>query len=162
MKNLELPKNVKLEILRLLSQQEGKLFNKIDPVSFFDLLLDLRARRSTDARFTDAKGDLQQHYVNNNDWTLEEILLDKYNFINSDENFFKLLDLVISPTVNSTEEEVKFFYYSLNPILNSYSLEYRLKNINDDGISIFEIDALDSENRKPPTIPLLRWFPAMW
>ena len=147
MKNLELPKNVKLEILRLLSQQEGKLFNKIDPVSFFDLLLDLRARRSTDARFTDAKGDLQQHYVNNNDWTLEEILLDKYNFINSDENFFKLLDLVISPTVNSTEEEVKFFYYSLNPILNSYSLEYRLKNINDEGISIFEIDALDSENQ---------------
>lgn len=111
MKNLQLSKNVKLEILRLLAQQEGKLFEKIDPVSFFDLLLDLRTIPSTDTRFTDAKGDLQQHYVNNNDWTLEEILLDKYNFINSDENFFKLLDLVISPTVNSTEEEVKFFYY---------------------------------------------------
>lgn len=147
MKNLQLSKNVKLEILRLLAQQEGKLFEKIDPVSFFDLLLDLRTIPSTDTRFTDAKGDLQQHYVNNNDWTLAEILLDKYDFINSDENFFKLLDLVISPTVNSTEEEVKFFYYSLNPILNSYSLEYRLKNINDEGISIFEIDALDSENQ---------------
>lgn len=146
MKNLQLSKNVKLEILRLLAQQEGKLFNKIDPVNFFDLLLDLRARPSTDTRFTDAKGDLQQHYVNNNDWTLEEILLDKYDFINSDKNFFNLLDLVISPTVNSNEEEVKFFYYSLNPILNSHSLEYRLKNINDEGISIFEIDSLNIEN----------------
>ena len=93
------------------------------------------------------KGDFTQHYINNNDWTLEEILLDRYDFINSDENFFNLLNLVVSPTINTTDEDVKFFYYSLNPILNSYSIEYRLKDINDDGISIYELDALDSENQ---------------
>lgn len=147
MKNLQLTKNIKLEILRLLAQQEEKLFNKIDSVSFFDSILNLRTKPSTDPRFADTKRDLQQHYVNNNDWTLEEILLDIYDFTNSDENFFKLLNLVISPTVNNTEEEVKFFYYTLNPILNSHSLEYRLKSINEHGVSVFELDALDSENQ---------------
>lgn len=147
MKNLQFTKNMKLEILRLLAQQEEKLFNKIDSVSFFDSILNLRAKPSTDPRFTDAKRDLEQHYINNSDWTLEEILLDRYNFTNSDENFFKLLNLIISPTVNNTEEEVKFFYYTLNPIFNSHSLEYRLKSVNEHGISIFELDTLDSENQ---------------
>lgn len=147
MKNLQLPKNIKIEILKLLAQQEERLFKKIDAVSFFDSILNLRAMPSTDARFQDARRDLQQHYMNNDDWTLDEILLDRYDFTNSDNNFFKLLNLVISPTVNETDEEVKFFYYTLNPILNSNSIEYRLKSINENGISIFELDALDSENQ---------------
>ena len=147
MKNSQLPKNIKLEILKLLAQQEEKLFKKIDAVSFFDSILNLRTMPSTDARFPDAKRDLQQHYINNSDWTLEEILLDRYDFINSDENFFKLLNLVVSPTVNDTEDEIKFFYYTINPILNNHSIEYRLKSINEYGLSIFELDVLDSENK---------------
>ncbi|WP_151717109.1 AAA family ATPase [Acinetobacter sp. TUM15071] len=147
MKNLQLAKNIKIEILRLLAQQEEKLFNKIDPLTFFDSILNLRALGSTDTRFTNARQDLEKHYVINSDWTLEEIFLDKYDFTNSDENFFKLLNLVVSPTVNDTEEEVKFFYYTLNPILNNHSLEYRLRNINEYGISIFELDTLDVDNR---------------
>lgn len=147
MKNLQLAKNIKLEILRLLAQQEEKLFKKIEPLEFFDSILNLRALPSTDNRFKDARRDFEKHYVINSDWTLEEILRDRYDFINSDENFFKLLNLVVSPTVNNTEEEVKFFYYTLNPILNNHSLEYRLKSINEHGISIFELDSLDSENQ---------------
>ncbi|EPK3150081.1 AAA family ATPase, partial [Acinetobacter baumannii] len=114
MLNLQLPKNIKLEILKILAKQEGKLFRKIDEVSFFDLILDLRSLPSTDSRYSDARGDLNQHYVNNSDWELEYILIDRFNFINSDENFFKLLNLVISPIVNDSEDEIKFFYHTLN------------------------------------------------
>ncbi len=67
-------------------------------LEFFDSILNLRAMPSTDNRYKDAKGDFTQHYINNNDWTLEEILLDRYDFTNSDKNFFKLLNLVVSPT----------------------------------------------------------------
>ncbi|MDC5417195.1 AAA family ATPase [Acinetobacter baumannii] len=147
MLNLQLPKNIKLEILKILAKQEGKLFRKIDEVSFFDLILDLRSLPSTDSRYSDARGDLNQHYVNNSDWELEYILIDRFNFINSDENFFKLLNLVISPIVNDSEDEIKFFYHTLNPILNNSSIEYRLRNINDAGLSIFEIDTLDNNNK---------------
>lgn len=98
MKNLQLAKNIKIEILRLLAQQEEKLFKKMGALEFFDSILNLRAMPSTDNRYKDAKGDFTQHYINNNDWTLEEILLDRYDFTNSDENFFKLLNLVVSPT----------------------------------------------------------------
>ncbi|KOA04749.1 hypothetical protein, partial [Acinetobacter baumannii] len=51
MLNLQLPKNIKLEILKILAKQEGKLFQKIDEVSFFDLILDLRSLPSTDSRY---------------------------------------------------------------------------------------------------------------
>lgn len=54
MKNLQLAKNIKIEILRLLAQQEEKLFNKIDPLTFFDSILNLRAMPSTDNRYKDA------------------------------------------------------------------------------------------------------------
>lgn len=147
MKNLQLARNIKLSILKLLAQEEEKLFKKIDAVSFFDLILDLRTLPSTDSRYQDAKGDLTKHYIANSDWTLEEILLDKYDFSNSDTNFFKLLNTVISPVVNDTEDEIKYFYYTLNPILNNHSIEYRLKSINEDELSVFEVDALDSHNR---------------
>ena len=66
MKNLKLDKNIKLEILRLLARQEKKLFNKIDSLSFFDSILNLRNKPSTDPRFADARRDFQQHYINNN------------------------------------------------------------------------------------------------
>lgn len=147
MKNLQLAKNIKIEILRLLAQQEEKLFKKIDPLEFFDSILNLRAMPSTDNRFKDARRDLEQHFIINSDWTLEEILLDRFDFTNSDENFFNLLNLVISPTINTTDEDVKFFYYTLNPILNSHSIEYRLRSINDEEISIYELDVLDVENQ---------------
>src|SRR5690606_22842021 len=128
MKNLQLAKNIKIEILRLLAQQEEKLFKKMGSLEFFDSILNLRTMPSTDNRFKDARRDLEQHYVINSDWTLEEILLDRYDFTNSDENFFNLLNLVVSPNINNTDEDVKFFYYSLNPILNSHLIEYRLKD----------------------------------
>lgn len=147
MNSLQLPKNIKLEILKILSKQEERLFKKIDAVSFFDLILNLRTLPSTDARFQDAKRDLHQHYINNDDWTLEEILLDRFDFINSDANFLKLLNIIISPTVNETEDEIKYFYHTLNPILNNYSIEYRLKRTNEIGLSVFELDVLDSHNR---------------
>lgn len=62
MKNLQLARNIKLSILKLLAQEEEKLFKKIDAVSFFDLILDLRTLPSTDSRYQDAKGDLTKHY----------------------------------------------------------------------------------------------------
>ncbi|KXO84079.1 AAA family ATPase [Acinetobacter venetianus] len=147
MLNLQPPRSIKLEILKILASQEDKLFHKIDAITFFDFILDLRNLRSTDSRYSDAKGDLTQHYINNSDWDLEYIFLDRFDFLDSDDNFFKLLNLVVSPIVNNSEDEIKFFYHTLNPILNNYSIEYRLKNINDDGLSIFEIDKFDNYNK---------------
>lgn len=147
MNSLQLPKNIKLEILKILAKQEERLFKKIDAVSFFDLILNLRTLPSTDVRYQDAKGDLTKHYINNDDWTLEEIFLDKYNFINSDINFSKLLNTIISSAVNETEDEIKYFYHTINPILNNFSIEYRLKGISENGLSIFEIDILDINNK---------------
>lgn len=147
MKILQLPKKAKLEILKILAQEENRLFTKINPVDFFELILDLRTLPSTDKRYGDARGDLTQHFINNNDWTLEEILLDRFNFLESDENFIKLLSQVISPIVNNSDDEIKYFYHTLNPILINYSVEFRLREISPDNLPIYVLDSLDENNR---------------
>lgn len=147
MKNFQLKRNIKLEILRLLAKQEIKIFKKIDPIVFFDEILDLKNLPSTDPRYKDARRDLIQHYINNNDWELDFILLERFNFIDSDEILIRLLNKVISPEVNETDDDIKFFYHTLNPILKNDLLEYRLKGIDDNSLSIFEIDELDEDNK---------------
>src|SRR5690606_25770651 len=143
MKNFQLKRNRKLEILRLLAKQEIKIFKKIDPIVFFDEILDLKNLPSTDPRYKDARGDLIQHYINNNDWDLDFILLERFDFLNSDENFIKLVNKVISPEVNEEDDDIKFFYHTLNPIFKKNLFEYRLKGIDENGLSIFEIDEFD-------------------
>lgn len=147
MKNFQLKRNIKLEILRLLAKHEIEIFKKIDPIVFFDEILDLKKLPSTDARYKDARGDLIQHYINNNDWELDYILLERFNFIDSDEILIGLLNKIISPEVNENDDDIKFFYHTLNPILKNDLIEYRLKGIDDNGLSIFEIDELDEDNK---------------
>ncbi|MFW1859388.1 hypothetical protein [Acinetobacter defluvii] len=147
MKNFQLKRNLKLEILRLLAKHEIKIFKKIEPIVFFDEILDLKNLPSTDSRYKDARGDLIQHYINNNDWELDYILLERFNFIDSDDIFIGLLNKIISPEVNENDDDIKFFYHTLNPILKNDFIEYRLKGIDDNGLSIFEIDELDEDNK---------------
>ena len=40
-------------------------------ISFLNSIWELRALPSTDSRFVDLMGDIQQHMINNNDWTFE-------------------------------------------------------------------------------------------
>lgn len=147
MKNLTISKKIKLEILKLLAQEELRLFKNIEPTDFFDTLLDLRLLPSLDIRYKDARGDFIQHYINNNDWDLEYIFLDRFNFKESDEIFFKLLEYVISPTVNNEQDDVMYFYHTLNSMLNKENLEFFVDKIDENEIPIYKIDKLNIEKR---------------
>ncbi|EPT9149127.1 TPA: hypothetical protein ACNV0S_002022 [Proteus mirabilis] len=77
---IPIDKKCKLEIINTLATMESELFKNISPLEFFDSILNLRILASEDPRYQDAYGDLNQHYINNNDWTLEYILLERFDF----------------------------------------------------------------------------------
>ena len=147
MNNLKISQRLKHEVLTLLTEHEDRLFKNIESVEFFDRILNLRLLPSTDNRFKDARGDFFQHYINNNDWSLEYILLDRFNFLESDEYFFKLLELIISPTVNTTQDDIQFFFHTLNPILNKEYLEFYVEKYNENNLTIYRIDKINIEKR---------------
>ncbi|WP_089604023.1 AbiJ-related protein [Acinetobacter piscicola] len=159
MDNLTLSRNLKIEILKLLSIEEVKLFQNIDSVDFFEEILDLRSLPSNDSRYQNARGDFIQHFINNSDWTLEEVFLDRFNFINSDINFINLLNFVISSQVNSNEYEIKFFFYTLNSLLAKEKFEYIPKGYDENNLPIYKVGRLDSNKRfkdiPDNTIPFL-------
>lgn len=147
MDNFTISKRVKIETLKILSNEQSRLFNNIEPIEFFDQLLDLRSLPSTDTRYSNARGDFHQHYINNDDWTLEEIFLEKFDFANSDENFIKLLNLIISPTINTNEDGIRYFYHTVNALIEQDNLEYTLISINNDGLPVYKIGEKNAKNR---------------
>lgn len=144
------PKKTKLDIIKILISEENRLFKNIEAIDFFDEILNLRLLPTTDTRpeYDDAFKDLKQHYINNPDWSLEYIFLEHppFKFLDSDDIFTKLLNLIISPKVNSNEDDIKFFYHSINPILNLDKLEYKIQSHNDSNLPIYEISKFDEQD----------------
>lgn len=143
-------KKTKLDIIKILISEENRLFKKIEAIDFFDKVLDLRLLPTTDSRpeYNDAYKDLKQHYINNSDWSLEYIFLEHphFKFLDSDDVFTKLLNLIISPKVNSNEDDIKFFYHSINSILKLDKLEYKIQSYDDSNLPIYKIAELDERD----------------
>jgi hypothetical protein len=85
----------------------GKAFHgRLDLITFLDKIWDLSKLPSTDSRFNDAKGDIWQHMVRNDDWSYSELLSSRLNLIDSDDKTFKrFLETRLHPLVVNTAEE---------------------------------------------------------
>ena len=79
---LELSKNLKLDILRVLLT-EKELFGSPDSdeniIKFLDEMLNLKALPSLDPRYDNAYDDAYKHLVSNYDWEYEYVLTERFN-----------------------------------------------------------------------------------
>ncbi|MER1762143.1 hypothetical protein KC987_12095, partial [Proteus mirabilis] len=144
---IPIDKKCKLEIINTLATMESELFKNISPLEFFDSILNLRILASEDPRYQDAYGDLNQHYINNNDWTLEYILLERFDFLKSDELFTLLLNTLVSPSIMKIGvNEISYIYNKLNPILIIYNIEYQLNGHDENNIPIYELSNFNNDD----------------
>jgi len=57
---------------------------------------------SNDPRYKDAYGDFRQHFVNNDDWTLDEMFYDKLNLLDgTDDIFILFLEAFVDPAIRT-------------------------------------------------------------
>jgi hypothetical protein len=77
-----LSKRVKRAIVARLKSERIVWYGWLTPPEFLEPLFDLDKLPSTDGRFKDAHGDIWQHTVNNDDWSLDWIFSDdRFNLV---------------------------------------------------------------------------------
>jgi predicted ATPase len=87
-------------------------------LTFLSKIWDLRDLPSEDSRYKNAYEDARQHIVNNDDWPIEYLFLERLQLINGDEKHFVLfLETVVSPMVRNNKDEIIFFVSFINKII---------------------------------------------
>jgi ATPase components of ABC transporters with duplicated ATPase domains len=102
----------------------GNSYDNLNIVDFLKLIWDLPAMPSRDPRFKNAEADAYQHLINNNDWDDDETYLIRFNLLAGKEKFFvKFIEVIVSPAVRGTKEEIVTYVQVINNFLHPISCE---------------------------------------
>ncbi len=151
--NMEITKQLKLKVIKVLLNQED-LFSSFesnaDLVEFLDDILNLSSLPSTDNRYKDAYGDAYKHLVNNDDWDYEEVFLNRFNFVDNNDNFIKLLNKIAHPNLRQTEESISKYVSLLNGYLQKEGLTFAIESYDDNSsLPVYQLEKFVKEDAKP-------------
>src|SRR5690554_4624682 len=152
--DLNLDKKKKLQIIKGLLTNPSIFYGSeyYNIVDLLDSILDLRALPSVDNRFDDAYGDAYQHLVNNDDdWDLEYTFLSRFDFTEGDR-LALLIEFLVKPDFQTTEEKRLNLVDELNTIINKYSYTLETSDFNEKGDPIFKLTTYDVNNTYPPGV----------
>lgn len=112
-------------------QKENHILDFISKIWDIDLL------PSTDSRFKTMRGDIQQHYINNNDWDEHYMFSEILGIYKSVEKFQKVIELIPSDEFQSD----KHLITSLVELINSYLIPHkqRLFATSQQGFIVYEL-----------------------
>jgi len=98
---------------------------RLAEVDFLGRIFDLGKLPSTDGRFRDAYGDIQQHRVNNYDWDDDWVFYDgRFNLLKGDDELFlKFLCEMVHPVVRADPEEADTLVAVINEALRKEGYE---------------------------------------
>lgn len=102
----------------------GMSYDDLNVVDFLKLIWDLPAMPSEDGRFRNAEADAYQHMVNNDDWSLDDALLKRFNLLAGDLKYFvKFVEAIVSPEVRETRENIEKYVAVINEALGDANCE---------------------------------------
>ena len=111
----------------------GMSYGDLNVVDFLKLIWDLPAMPSEDTRFRNAEADAYQHMVNNDDWSLEDALLRRFNLLAGEQKFFiKFVEAVVSPEVRGTKEDILVFVELINTVIGNANCELAIQDYLDE------------------------------
>lgn len=128
----EISEITKREVFDTLKLHEISLYGNLPEIEFLERLYNLSELPSKDCRFKNARGDIIQHTVNNDDWAEDWALYDdRLNIINGlDQTFMRFICEMIHPIVRPDINEAKQIAQLLNSILKNDGWElYIIKEV---------------------------------
>lgn len=107
-------------------------YGRLEEIEFLERLYDLENMESTDPRFPNAKGDIWQHTINNDDYPANWVFEDeRFQLLNGDDVIF--LDFICEifhPEVRDEDGYWRLFFKQINALLNYDNYElYSYKEI---------------------------------
>jgi ABC-type multidrug transport system ATPase subunit len=138
--NMNISKNLKKEILKQVLDQDNPfgVSEERSIMSFLDRVWELDIMLSEDRRFSDAYEDIEQHIVNNNDWSYEYLFEERLGLLNDNKAFQKFLELLLNPDFRDGEDEIMMFYLLINPYLEKENYTFTIVNY-EVGLPIYEV-----------------------
>jgi hypothetical protein len=119
--DLTIPDHLRRDILDALLSKATPIEGRSGLIPFLRRAWNLREMPSRDHRFDDAERDIWQHMVNNDDWSLEELYVNRLGILDApDAQFIKFLEATTHPLVRSNEDEQRDYVETINPILKPH------------------------------------------
>ena len=108
---------------------EYPYYGRLEEIEFLSRLYDLEKMQSNDSRYSNARGDIIQHTVNNDDfpycWVFQD---DRFELNNgSDETFLKFLCEIFHPLVRDEKKEWEKFFNKVNELIRIDGYELYVK-----------------------------------
>ena len=113
-------------IIDYLLIRKYSFYGRLNLIEFLKRIWDLSSMPSTDRRFKDAGGDINQHMINNCDWDCDYLLCKYLNLLECEEGtFLKFIETCLHPVVLSDEKQVEETLLEFNIFLEQEG--YRLE-----------------------------------
>ncbi len=143
-------------ILELILNTKGafEFSNNYDDgiIPFLNEIWDLKSMPSEDQRFSNAEQDVFQHTINNDDWDLEFLFIDRLKLTDSEDIFKKFLEIFLLPKYQNSPESVFNITEIINGILKTDALALATSSY-DGEFPVLELTKFDVLER-PSDIPI--------
>jgi len=136
---MKISKKIKLALYKALEKEENIFPSDDDWIKFLDEIWDLRTLPSEDARYTDAYGDIVQHTINNYDWELEYLFIERLKLLDSDENFIKFLNTLVHPNFREDSDSIMNLVLLINSYIGKEGLALGIDSYDEYDIPIYRI-----------------------
>jgi hypothetical protein len=139
---IKISRKTKLELFKLL-KNENNVFGPDTGdqwiLGFLGDIWNLREMPSEDDRFKNAYEDVYQHTVNNNDWEIDYLFIDRLKLLESDDIYVKFIETILNPKFKTSEDEITKFVLLINPYLEKEGLTLIINDYNEEGSPIYQI-----------------------
>lgn len=110
-----------------------------DDFQFLKEIWDIRNMPSEDNRFPNAEKDIWQHIINNSDWDLDYLFIERLKLYEKDDVFIKFIETAISPTYRKGEDDIFLYVLQINEILIKDKLQLSIFDYNNTGNPIYRV-----------------------
>ncbi len=131
-------KKIKSELFKAL-KKEPNAFRKEDRIEFLNEIWYLRAMPSKDIRYKNALEDIIQHTINNDDWNIDYLFIDRLNLFENDKKFSKFLETIVNPKYRENEDEIIKFVLLINSYIEKENYILSVSGYDENDYSIYSI-----------------------
>ena len=143
-------KSALVDILLKQNNLFGEKYEDMGPMKFLGEVWLLDEMPSTDERYPTARGDAIQHLVNNDDWSYDYMLKERFSLLNdTDEVFIKFINTVVHPNFKESEDEIIYFVLLIDPYLQKAGYKLSIQDRGEKGIPIYKVVEWDESSDLP-------------
>jgi energy-coupling factor transporter ATP-binding protein EcfA2 len=143
-----LKRKTKLELFDAL-KIEDKPFGVVDKqewiMSFLNTVWDLKSMPSEDPRFKNAFSDIIQHTINNDDWSIDELFIERLKLIDDDEKYIRFIETIVHPKFRLNEDETIMFVLIINSYIEKDGFILAITEYDDDDYPIYTCQEKDKD-----------------